>query len=523
MRPRSSMTSTSAHRQPTGGLSRRVQKPDPTSPRPRPVGDVDPYVPNWLARADSCRHRRRASHGHRRLRLLRRSRRPPRHRPVPRRCTHDSRHSQRATREATDTYGVYWLASDVYAGGGKIILTAGAPRSTGRDEDAAVRAARSLIETDVGLPIRVGLNRGPVYMGDLGSSRRRTFTVMGDAVNLARPPDAEVRRRTGGRESSRARSRADADDDRGAGTLPGEGQDRTDQSGARRCTQHRRRSRRRPVGRRRRLRRATVAARGARHCDRTGRHGSRQCRRRLRRTRHRQESPGRRGAPAVGGRHHRPANQGRSLLPDHAVLRGVDDAAPPRRHRPISDAERCRSTDGDLGTRPGAGPRAVAAAPGDRLRGRGAEHPRGGPHRSGEPRHETARGRRRPPDRRDPGNGRLRRRRRPPARRGVRRGLRRHRPTDRQSAVAVARAAMDRPHDVRRRPRRSRPHRARPAHRRGSRGRRAGLQSPTTPDSTRTPSTTSSPEVSPIHCSSSNSSAVASAVERPHRTRSKRS
>ncbi len=48
-----------------------------------------------------------------------------------------------AVREATATHEVYWLASDVYAGGGKIILTAGAPRSTGQDEDAAVRAARS--------------------------------------------------------------------------------------------------------------------------------------------------------------------------------------------------------------------------------------------------------------------------------------------------------------------------------------------------------------------------------------------
>ena len=73
----------------------------------------------------------------------------------------------------------------MYAGGGKIILTAGAPRSTGQDEDAAVRTARELIEIDVGLPLRIGLNRGPVFMGDLGSSRRRTFTVMGDAVNLA--------------------------------------------------------------------------------------------------------------------------------------------------------------------------------------------------------------------------------------------------------------------------------------------------------------------------------------------------
>ena len=90
-----------------------------------------------------------------------------------------------ATEEATSRHGVFWLASDVYAGGGKIILTAGAPRSTGQDEDAAVRTARELVETDVGLPLRIGLNRGPVYMGDLGSPRRRTFTVMGDAVNLA--------------------------------------------------------------------------------------------------------------------------------------------------------------------------------------------------------------------------------------------------------------------------------------------------------------------------------------------------
>ena len=88
-------------------------------------------------------------------------------------------------RNAMEQYGIYWLASDVYPGGGKIIVTAGAPRSAGDDEDAAVRALRTILDADVGLPLRVGVNRGHVFMGDLGSSSRRTFTVMGDAVNLA--------------------------------------------------------------------------------------------------------------------------------------------------------------------------------------------------------------------------------------------------------------------------------------------------------------------------------------------------
>ena len=90
-----------------------------------------------------------------------------------------------ATREAADRFGVYWLASDVYPRGGKIILTAGAPRSTGQDEDAAVRALRAILDAGIPLPIRAGVNRGHVFMGDLGSPARRTFTVMGDAVNLA--------------------------------------------------------------------------------------------------------------------------------------------------------------------------------------------------------------------------------------------------------------------------------------------------------------------------------------------------
>ncbi len=86
---------------------------------------------------------------------------------------------------AAQQHDAYWLASDVYAGGGKIILSAGAPRSAGQDEDALLRTLRTILDTDVGLPLRAGAHRGPVFMGDLGSPVRRTFTVMGDAVNLA--------------------------------------------------------------------------------------------------------------------------------------------------------------------------------------------------------------------------------------------------------------------------------------------------------------------------------------------------
>lgn len=87
--------------------------------------------------------------------------------------------------EAADAHGAHWLASDVYPDGGKVILTAGAPLSTGDDETAALRTVRTVLDADVGLPLRAGVNAGPVFVGDLGAHRRRAFTVMGDAVNLA--------------------------------------------------------------------------------------------------------------------------------------------------------------------------------------------------------------------------------------------------------------------------------------------------------------------------------------------------
>jgi predicted ATPase/class 3 adenylate cyclase len=75
--------------------------------------------------------------------------------------------------------------TDISKDGGKILLLAGAPRSAGDDEERMLRAVREIIDAEVELPRRVGVNCGPVFSGDFGPSHRRTFSVKGDAVNLA--------------------------------------------------------------------------------------------------------------------------------------------------------------------------------------------------------------------------------------------------------------------------------------------------------------------------------------------------
>ena len=86
---------------------------------------------------------------------------------------------------AVEKQSVAFLASDLDADGGKLILTAGAPTITGDDEERMLLALREIVEADLPIPIRIGVNRGSVFAGDIGPGYRRTYTVMGDAVNLA--------------------------------------------------------------------------------------------------------------------------------------------------------------------------------------------------------------------------------------------------------------------------------------------------------------------------------------------------
>ncbi|TMG83928.1 MAG: adenylate/guanylate cyclase domain-containing protein, partial [Betaproteobacteria bacterium] len=89
-----------------------------------------------------------------------------------------------AVETAVEEQGVSFLASDVDADGGKLILTGGAPKITGNDEERMLLALTRIAASDLPLPIRIGVHRGAVFAGDIGPKYRRTYTVMGDAVNL---------------------------------------------------------------------------------------------------------------------------------------------------------------------------------------------------------------------------------------------------------------------------------------------------------------------------------------------------
>ena len=87
--------------------------------------------------------------------------------------------------DAADAEQVCFLGSDIDADGGKLILTAGAPRALGDEDERMLLALRRIIDAGPPLPLRIGMTHGPLFAGDIGPRYRRTYTVMGDVVNLA--------------------------------------------------------------------------------------------------------------------------------------------------------------------------------------------------------------------------------------------------------------------------------------------------------------------------------------------------
>ncbi len=85
---------------------------------------------------------------------------------------------------------------DKFVGDG-LLAVFGAPRRNARHADEALAAARAIAtavpEVDPDLGIGIGLNSGPVVVGNVGGGGRLEFTVIGNTVNIAARVESATR------------------------------------------------------------------------------------------------------------------------------------------------------------------------------------------------------------------------------------------------------------------------------------------------------------------------------------------
>lgn len=86
---------------------------------------------------------------------------------------------------AAQRHGVTILESDVDPNGCRLLLVAGAPRSGEHNEDRLLRTAQHILGASPRLRIHIGIDRGAVFTGVVGPWFCRTYSVKGDAVNVA--------------------------------------------------------------------------------------------------------------------------------------------------------------------------------------------------------------------------------------------------------------------------------------------------------------------------------------------------
>ncbi len=88
-----------------------------------------------------------------------------------------------------DRFGGYLAGNDVDPYGIKFIILLGAPIANEEAAANSLRLALALQESSAklreGLSLRIGLNSGFMFSGEVGATHRREYTVLGDAVNLS--------------------------------------------------------------------------------------------------------------------------------------------------------------------------------------------------------------------------------------------------------------------------------------------------------------------------------------------------
>jgi adenylate cyclase len=88
--------------------------------------------------------------------------------------------------ETTKKYQGFVNKIDMGDKGNKIIMLFGAPVSTEKNEEFALRAIQEIrTNKPDGINIKAGVNNGNIYFGVVGAAHRREFTVMGATVNLS--------------------------------------------------------------------------------------------------------------------------------------------------------------------------------------------------------------------------------------------------------------------------------------------------------------------------------------------------
>jgi class 3 adenylate cyclase/tetratricopeptide (TPR) repeat protein len=85
---------------------------------------------------------------------------------------------------AATELGVTPMATDVSPDGLKLIVAAGVPTATEDDAARIIEATRRICKA-APKHASAGIHLGVVFSGDVGHPKRRSYTVMGDAVNLA--------------------------------------------------------------------------------------------------------------------------------------------------------------------------------------------------------------------------------------------------------------------------------------------------------------------------------------------------
>ena len=90
-----------------------------------------------------------------------------------------------AVQRAAADHDVTLLGTNVGQDGGRFLLTAGVPIAVGDGEERMIGAAKGATAGQPPFALRFGVATGNVFAGDMGGSTRRTYTVMGDTVDLA--------------------------------------------------------------------------------------------------------------------------------------------------------------------------------------------------------------------------------------------------------------------------------------------------------------------------------------------------